>query len=526
MAAKHLDMAGGLAAFNAVEQQGLSLPLGMYNSLLFIVTGGDYWEDLARKPSIAHVEQQQEMDHLRLDEVGQEMVEGQSTQQNNSEGKAGAQPAFASKDAGPGTTSSEREAAEEAAQRQRLGEFPLSERLQAAARIVAHMKANKVSEDDVTYATLARAAAQQGDADKALEWARTCASTTRILRLRTIAPALVGFALAGRAKDALEVDKWAVEMASLDLTDYEYHLLLEAVVKGGTHQQLIALLHRMSEDVAALPPRTVELLVSYFKSPAAAAAAGCEWSVAEVAVDAAGRCAAAGGQLQVVELKPDEWAAFADQIASLASKNQKRAGDFPAFMAWYERWGPFDVLVDGANVAFYGQNCVEKRAAFSWDNLRLMMTLLRQKYRGKRILLMLHTRRVTEGDAQRPENQELVQQLMREKAFYATPPGSNDDWYWMWGTVKARAKGLLISNDELRDHIFSLLRPKHFLKWKSRHIAHYTFKAGADANKYVPELMLPAPYTTCVQELSGSGAWMLPRQGEASVTWVCCKPVR
>ena len=34
--------------------------------------------------------------------------------------------------------------------------------------------------------------------------------------------------------------------------------------------------------------------------------------------------------------------------------------------------------------------------------------------------------------------------------------------------MRARDGGLLVSNDELRDHIWSLLRPKHFLKWKVR----------------------------------------------------------
>ena len=29
--------------------------------------------------------------------------------------------------------------------------------------------------------------------------------------------------------------------------------------------------------------------------------------------------------------------------------------------------------------------------------------------------------------------------------------------------------GLLLSNDEMRDHIFSLLAPKYFHKWKQRH---------------------------------------------------------
>ena len=36
----------------------------------------------------------------------------------------------------------------------------------------------------------------------------------------------------------------------------------------------------------------------------------------------------------------------------------------------------------------------------------------------------------------------------------------------MYAAVKAGREGLLISNDEMRDHIFQLLAPKFFYKWK------------------------------------------------------------
>jgi proteinaceous RNase P len=63
----------------------------------------------------------------------------------------------------------------------------------------------------------------------------------------------------------------------------------------------------------------------------------------------------------------------------------------------------------------------------------------------------------------------------------------------------------LVSNDELRDHIWALLRPKHFLRWKVRHIATFTpLHSGAI------RLHLPSPFTPCVQQLPGSGAWMVP----------------
>ena len=36
----------------------------------------------------------------------------------------------------------------------------------------------------------------------------------------------------------------------------------------------------------------------------------------------------------------------------------------------------------------------------------------------------------------------------------------------MYAAVKAGREGLLVSNDEMRDHIFQLLAPKFFHKWK------------------------------------------------------------
>ncbi len=41
----------------------------------------------------------------------------------------------------------------------------------------------------------------------------------------------------------------------------------------------------------------------------------------------------------------------------------------------------------------------------------------------------------------------------------------------MYAAVKAGPKGLLISNDEMRDHMFQLLAPRFFHKWKQRHQA-------------------------------------------------------
>ena len=36
----------------------------------------------------------------------------------------------------------------------------------------------------------------------------------------------------------------------------------------------------------------------------------------------------------------------------------------------------------------------------------------------------------------------------------------------MYAVVAAGPQGVLVSNDEMRDHIFQLLAPKFFYKWK------------------------------------------------------------
>jgi proteinaceous RNase P len=88
--------------------------------------------------------------------------------------------------------------------------------------------------------------------------------------------------------------------------------------------------------------------------------------------------------------------------------------------------------------------------------------------------------------------------------------------YWLYATVRAKSRGLLVSNDLLRDHIFQLLRPKHFIKWSERHVARYTFTPDARLS-----LQYPAPFTACVQQLP-NGAWMVPR---SDGTWLCAQPV-
>jgi len=72
----------------------------------------------------------------------------------------------------------------------------------------------------------------------------------------------------------------------------------------------------------------------------------------------------------------------------------------------------------------------------------------------------------------------------------------------------------LVSNDEMRDHVFQMLpSPRLFQRWKERHQVRFRLSAADGL-----ELFYPPVFTTCVQE-GGDGGWgMFPcDDGE----WIC-----
>ncbi|KAG1673177.1 hypothetical protein FOA52_015288 [Chlamydomonas sp. UWO 241] len=642
--AKHNRLVPALAELASTAQENMPLNLGLFNTLLYLATGGNNWELYAR---------------------GREV---------------------------PPTTDTNDE----------VTPAPSKDELIAAAGVVwDRMQACGVAGDNVTYTSLARIEAIKGNAAGALQWAQKCATTTHPVQLRLYHPAIVSFILTGDVASVLATDAeiTAYGRDSLDLTEQEYALLLEAVTLHGDWAQVTGVLRRIGAELNQLAPPTVALISAYFESPraacafaagaaatreegvkaaearlrdfrakeaaeaaenviaavqraanvparrvrppgpnlsgggklglaglaaaaakaaaaappifveeedeagprhtgspsatapaspshastqqpggkgggerggaagagegsgspssmadadaaaaataAAAADAGASaadaaaadaaaaaaalakaqepalrrpwlsypasasrWHVAagQVPDKASGVCQAAGAPLEVVDLEEEEWASFAKAVAKLAMSQEQRKSDFQAYIDWYERNGPFDLLIDGANVAYYGQN--RDGGGFNWTQIMQMSALVREQHPDKKFMLMLHRKRTSDAASQRPEVRAFLDELKSQRAFYHTPPGSNDDWYWLYATVRARSAGLLISNDELRDHIWGMLRPKHFLKWKSSHIAHYSFAADGRGG-WRPVVHPPPPYTECTQELA-NGAWAFP----------------
>jgi proteinaceous RNase P len=149
------------------------------------------------------------------------------------------------------------------------------------------------------------------------------------------------------------------------------------------------------------------------------------------------------------------------------------------------------------------------------EQLDAVITELRGRYHGKWPLVILHNKRIAKL-MENSSNRHLIEIWRANGALYTTPSGSNDDWYWLYAAIKLNC--LLVTNDEMRDHIFELLGSSFFPKWKQRHRVKYTFNKGKAV------LVMPPPYSSEIQE-SEVGSWHVPmeeRSGDERVRiWLC-----
>jgi proteinaceous RNase P len=96
---------------------------------------------------------------------------------------------------------------------------------------------------------------------------------------------------------------------------------------------------------------------------------------------------------------------------------------------------------------------------------------------------------------------------------------SNCSRYWLYAAVSCKC--LLVTNDEMRDHLFQLLGNSFFPRWKEKHQVRISV-TREDGLK----LNMPPPYSIVIQE-SEDGTWHVPMSVEddlqTSRQWLCAK---
>ncbi|KAL3915874.1 MAG: hypothetical protein SGILL_005440 [Bacillariaceae sp.] len=181
---------------------------------------------------------------------------------------------------------------------------------------------------------------------------------------------------------------------------------------------------------------------------------------------------------------------------------------------------PFDVVVDGANIGFYGMNYADAPPHVDYEQIDWVVRHLLED-RKQRVLLVMHSRHFSDRMLP-PKFRPLVDSWREKGVLYKTPSGMNDDWFWMHAALKYKL--LVVTNDEMRDHLFQMLSPRFFLRWRDRHRVGFSFgiwhrKARGDGNPWGTkqrEVILEYPdiYSRRIQRLEDGLVIPLAKRGD------------
>ncbi|CAM0872792.1 unnamed protein product [Alopecurus aequalis] len=402
--------------------------------------------------------------------------------------------------------------------------------------IFARMEAQGVEPNEATLTSVARLAAARRDPAMAFSVVRRMAAAGTPPRLRSYGPALFAYCDAGDAGGAGEVEAH-MDAGGVVPEETELAALLRVYADKGRAGEVYRVLHRTRTLVRQVCETTADVVEAWFRSDAAAEA-GVEkwdagkvregvvkggggwhgqgwlgkgqWDVGRSEINKNSKCQRCGEKLVCIDIDPSETETFAKSLTELACKREVRE-DFLRFQQWLRRHGPFDAVIDAANVGLYNSK------AFSFSQVNSVVNGIQRITKSKKLpLIILHRSRVNGGPAKLPHNQKLLEGWRNAGALYPTPPGSNDDWYWLYAAVSFRS--LLVTNDEMRDHLFQLLGTSFFPRWKEKHQVRLTYSGRG------PTFHLPPPYSIVTQE-SETGSWHVPTTTGDDIEnprqWVC-----
>ncbi|XP_031393740.1 proteinaceous RNase P 1, chloroplastic/mitochondrial-like isoform X2 [Punica granatum] len=406
--------------------------------------------------------------------------------------------------------------------------------------IYQQMNIDKVAPNEATFTNAARLAAAMEDPEMAFDLVKQMKSSGIPPRLRSYGPALFGFCEKGEASKAFDVDAHMIECGVV-AEESELAALLEVAIERKIGEKVYEMLHRLRSSVRQVSESTAKVVEKWFRSDYATDVGKETWDAAKIKegivnggggwhgqgwlgngrwrvtrtnMDMKGVCQSCDEKLVCIDIDPAETAHFAGSLPKLACQKESKV-NFLKFEEWLRQHGPFDAVIDGANVGMQNQHY------FSFFDLNSTVNQLRQLSPSKKLpLVILHRSRVHGGPAEDPKNRRLLQRWKESGALYATPAGSNDDWYWLYAAVSCNC--LLVTNDEMRDHLFQLLGTSFFPRWKEKHQVRTSFSRGV-------RLHMPPPYSIIIQE-SENGSWHVPTVTGDDIgnprQWLCATRAR
>ncbi|GFQ00544.1 proteinaceous RNase p 1 chloroplastic/mitochondrial [Phtheirospermum japonicum] len=400
------------------------------------------------------------------------------------------------------------------------------------------MRMEKVPMNEATFTSVARMAMALGDGEMAFDMVKQMKEYGLSPRLRSYGPALAIFCSNGDVESAFEVEQHMLEHGVYP-EEPQLEALLKVSVEAGKSDKVYCVLHKLRTSVRQVSPTTADLIERWFRSKVASRVGkrkwdkemiiramenggggwhgkgwlgNGKWAISRSPVGSDGLCKCCGEKLVTIDLNPAETESFAMSVASIASQREINSS-FQKFQKWLDYYGPFEAVMDAANVGLYSQR------RFKPSKVNAVANGIRQMLPSRKWpLIVLHNRRITGEKMDEPFNRSFIEKWKTADALYATPTGSNDDWYWLYAAIKCSC--LIVTNDEMRDHLFQLLGNDFFPRWKERHQVRFSFTETG------PTFRMPPPCSVVIQE-SEKGHWHIPIVSESynedERIWLCCR---
>ncbi|KAI5382991.1 proteinaceous RNase P 1, chloroplastic/mitochondrial isoform X1 [Lathyrus oleraceus] len=397
--------------------------------------------------------------------------------------------------------------------------------LRRGFEVYENMCMNKVEMNEAALTSVARMAMAMCDGDMAFEMVKQMKILGLSPRLRSYGPALSTYCNNGEIDKAFDVENHMLEHGVYP-EEPELERLLRVSIRAGKSDRVYYVLHKLRSSVRKVSNTTADLIVDWFRSKTASKVGRKKWDkrlimeamenngggwhgigwlgkgrwqVLQTSVGNDGMCKCCGVQLATIDLDPVETENFAKSVASIAISKEKNS-NFQTFQKWLDYYGPFEAVIDAANVGLFGQ------WKFMPSKINAVVNEMRLKLPSKKFpLIVLHHRRIRGDKRDAPISKAVVDRWNNAGALYATPTGSNDDWYWLYAAIKFKC--LLVTNDEMRDHLFQLLGNDFFPKWKERHqvsrtlqrkISYRVFVHFSSPNfRYGSDSLITVPSFTC-----------------------------
>ncbi|TMW64794.1 hypothetical protein Poli38472_008961 [Pythium oligandrum] len=326
-------------------------------------------------------------------------------------------------------------------------------------------------------------------------------------RLRTYSSLLSAYSEEGNLEQALWVHE-QLRKHALEPTESEYVALFRACVSTGNADQFYMLLNEYIDAIEQPGAPAWEVFKEWFASDAAKVH-GRGWKCSVGSVSDQGISSVNGDQLISLELPEEDASALLAKIESLVRTDEKRIEQWAEFKAWLDEHGPFEILIDAANVGYFAQNY--SGGGFSYKQIESMYR--HYEAQGKKTLIVLHKRR-TYDDQVPTEYRETLKTWLEQNVMYNCRSGNNDDWYWLYAAVKLGGRTLMVTNDEMRDHHFQMIHNRSFTRWKERHQVHYSihWETQVKVNE-------PSVYSVRPQRVGDN--WHFPSSDPSSSEWLC-----